>query len=157
MAPPLGMARDGRTCRFRHRRGRSRFLDSAQKCLGVIMFALFFIGLACQPLDYDGISLSDANNFAWIGKQVAHEFYVWSSKQQQEMYQAVVMNNPPHVADSWLAECHWRKQCWDKLDDVLWCTFPTPKKIQSLAELRQLLGHSDYYAGKMPWPVVNYR
>lgn len=121
------------------------------------MFAFVVLAATVYPDDYSGICLSDAKRFAWIEKTIVCRNYEWSRDHWQKMLPVILLNNSPSDCEAWLIETTWRRKCWDKLDDVIVRDFATPKKTQSLAELRALLGHADYYAGRMPWPIPNYR
>lgn len=59
---------------------------------------------------------------------------------------------------NWIAEARYCRRCWDLLDD---CRRVHPADAercrQKLSELRRLLGHEDFYLGRMPDPAPFHR
>lgn len=46
-----------------------------------------------------------------------------------------------------------RHVAYELLDDALWGGFGEERRMQALERLREMLGWSDYYEGRMPCPI----
>ena len=66
--------------------------------------------------------------------------------------------NLPAVAERWELECDWRRQVWDRLDDVVNCPgLPLDRKVWALRRVRELLGDDAYFGRRLPAPIPTYR
>ena len=69
-----------------------------------------------------------------------------------------VQTNDPANAATWEQEVAWRHRCWYLMDDVLNCpTISVGAKLNSLDELRRMIGDDAYRAGVMPSPFPSYK
>lgn len=117
--------------------------------------ATLFLALATDPA-FPDVRLEDAQAFHVLPVVARFNYHgTWTHRDQ--MRPVIVTNNPPHMVALWEADIAWRLRCWDKLDDVLYCSFPTRKKLESLTELRRLLGDEAYFGGQMPSPTPAYK
>lgn len=101
--------------------------------------------------------LRAVESFGLTPKLVRHYREV-ACRDRYEMRAEVWAWNTPTAAERWEEECHWRFECWDKLDDVLNCPgLGVPGQVRSLNRLRELIGDAAFVAGTMPGPTPAYR
>lgn len=109
--------------------------------------------LAALPPDP---ALADAANFR-VPPAVARAGWQMACKHKTARRNEVWSWNPPGVAAAWEAECDWRRDVWDELDNVLFHPCHRDRKVLALRCLRRLLGDEAYFSGKLPAPIPTYR
>lgn len=103
------------------------------------------------------VILSDAYRFG-VGFHQARALWRLSEKHKSLMRDEVQWNNSPKAFAQWECEVQWRARCWYLLDDAVNCPeLGIVRKLQSLNELRCLIGDEAFYAGIMPAPIPRYR
>lgn len=109
------------------------------------------------PEEMQGIRLTDGLDFG-VSFEAVRQLWYMTSRNADSMRATVTANNHPEDVYRWEEEVRWRSRCWYLLDDVINCPNLTrERKLQSLAELKRLIGDEDYYAGRMPGPTPKYR
>lgn len=113
-----------------------------------------------HPVDhqYPDVRIEDALAFG-IDPVSCRNAWLQCQRHRQAMQSTIAggWNNNPAVVSAWETECSARERAWYLLDDALFCDLPLKSKLRSLTELRNLLGPSDYHAGRMVSPFPNYR
>jgi hypothetical protein len=105
-----------------------------------------------------GIRIEDGQAFGSLDPEACRSLWGLSRDHADKMRKTVEANNLQDVVRRWERECQWRSRAWYLLDDVIHCPqYTLEKKLQSLKELRDLIGEEAYYAGMMPQPTPSYR
>jgi hypothetical protein len=125
------------------------------------MFAtLVLVAASLLPAPSQGdISLLDAKQFH-VTAPACRALWLLSNNHGRVMRVEIAggWNNSPATVAMWEEELEWRNRCWFLLDDALNCPYLTAaQKLQSLKELRGLIGDAAYLAGIMPAPLPHYR
>lgn len=105
----------------------------------------------------DDVRLSDADRFGVSKPDVRKNFTLARFHATDELRFTIWQNNGPDVSANWEADCRFRGRAWDLLDDVIYCSYPDGKKLDSLRRLREMIGETDYRSGRMPAPTPTYR
>lgn len=102
------------------------------------------------------VLLSDAHRFGL-------DFYsaraMWNLVRDHAglMRDTIRVNDPANFHE-WERECAWRYRVYYLADDVLNCPqMSVGAKLNSLDELRRLIGDEAYNAGRLPAPTPNYK
>lgn len=99
---------------------------------------------------------ADAGQFAHVPPAAARANWHLAGAHAAAMRAEVWAWNPPAVAQAWERDCAWRREVWDKVDDVRYCRLPPTQTLRSLARLRELLGEAAFAAGRLPAPLPEY-
>lgn len=137
--------------------------------------ALLFIAATVSEPGY-GRDYDPASRFGVSAEQAEYMLKI-ASQHASVMAPSVYGANSASTVEQWRAECAWREDCWRKMLAVVspqaqysraWCLYPEydrkpfaseycRAKMQTLRELRDVLGDELYNAGRMPDPTPKYR
>lgn len=101
----------------------------------------------CRWLPVSDICWFPPREVCQLNLSVADKHLAWLEHQ-------VILDGPRGGWQLWLCEARQCRLAWYVLDDAWWYR---SERGKHLLRLRELLGHDDYYVGRMPPPVPLHR